>query len=95
MSIAEFFTVAKLVECGLQGLFGNRVDAGAVRAIARLLHAIGNPDVPENHHVLKAMHAAFVKAALQMAKACDSVGGTAADNFSRLSAQLKRPSADH
>ena len=87
MPIAEIFTTAKIIEACFCGIIGNRVDAGAISAGMQLVRLFGG-GLPQNHHVLKAMHDAFVQSLGIMALACDSVGGSASDHYARRA--LKR-----
>jgi hypothetical protein len=75
-----------MIKSSISAFAGQLRDATFNRAADKFIPRIAAlfpPDVPENHHVLKAMHAAFVNSVKQMAKACDSAGGDSEDRFSR------------
>ncbi|MBX9859536.1 MAG: hypothetical protein K2Y20_08110 [Sphingomonas sp.] len=75
----------EVIKSCIAGVLGNRADAGLSNAL-RLATTLQS-SIPENHNVLKAMQSAFVGSIQAMAEACDSVGGTPEDNFSRRALQ--------
>ncbi|MEG3143273.1 hypothetical protein U1839_01285 [Sphingomonas sp. RT2P30] len=87
MPIAEIFTAANLINACVSGLIGNRVDGGFMAAAMQCARQFGGGNMPQNHHVLNAMHGAFTDSITMMARAADSAGGSAADNFSRRALQ--------
>lgn len=79
----KLFTAMGIAECVVEALVGTATGAAATRiakdAVARILGG----GVPENHDVLKALHAAFVGSLDAMGAAIRFVGDEPADNKSR------------
>jgi|GEM_PF-2812561 len=72
------FVAANCVWGAVKGLSGQAAIAGA----KRLAEALRNSQTPENHDVLAATHAAFVRSIQLMADACDKSGSNPRDQFS-------------
>lgn len=84
---ASALSATELAKACVAGLIGNRADAGAMRFAEDAVRRLAANSPPENHHVLKAMHVAFIGSLEQMLRACDPVGGAPEDNFSRKALQ--------
>lgn len=72
------FIAANCVWGAIKGLSGQAATAAA----SRLMASLREGQTPENHDVLAATHAAFVRSIQLMANACDLSGGEARDQFS-------------